>query len=414
MTYNPSDDTDTGDASDIPTPAQAAARLRREREAAIEEAERVALATPRVVTLGKAKPAFVNRADAPSIPAGERPGERIAKALARAGLCSRREAERWVEDGRISVNGIRLESPAFNVTPQDRISVDGRPVDAPEAPRLWRYHKPDGLVTTHSDPQGRETVFEHLPEDLPRVISVGRLDLSSEGLLLLTNDGGLARSLELPSTGWLRRYRVRAYGRVTQTELNQLADGITVDGITYGPVEAILDRAETSNAWITVSIREGKNREVRRVLEAIGLKVNRLIRVSYGPFQLGKMPPGSVEEIATSAMKEMLGALMPAMPPRFSDRPVRKPRLEPIEAPKLGRRGPRPIPKSAKTRVSLLDEEAARKTASIAKSKAGKAGGKPAFGKPIVSGKFGTKPQVRDSFPPKRAQASTKSKKPRI
>ena len=415
MTYNPSDDTDTGDASDVPTPAQAAARVRREREAALEEAEREALATPRKITLGKAKPtAFVAQSDNPVAAPSERPGERIAKALARAGLCSRREAERWIEDGRISVNGVQLESPAFNVTPHDRISVDGRPVDAPEAPRLWRYHKPDGLVTTHSDPQGRETVFEHLPEDLPRVISVGRLDLSSEGLLLLTNDGGLARSLELPSTGWLRRYRVRAYGRVTQGELAQLADGITVDGITYGPVEAILDRAETSNAWITVAIREGKNREVRRVLEAIGLKVNRLIRVSYGPFQLGKMPPGSVEEIAPSAMKEMLGALMPAMPPRFSDRPVRKVRVEPVEPQSQGRRGPRPVPKSAKTRVSLLDEEAMRKTASIARSKAER--GKPekgGGGKPTAPAKFGNGPQAREGFPKNRAHPSTKSKKPR-
>ncbi len=423
MSYNPSDDTDTGDASDVPTQAQAAARLRREREAALEEAERVALATPRVVTLGRAKPTFVNRPEAPAIAPSERAGERIAKALARAGLCSRREAERWVEDGRISVNGVKLDSPAFNVTPHDRISVDGRPVDAPEAPRLWRYHKPDGLVTTHSDPQGRETVFEHLPEDLPRVISVGRLDLSSEGLLLLTNDGGLARSLELPSTGWLRRYRVRAYGRVTQVELAQLAQGITVDGITYGPVEAVLDRAETSNAWITVSIREGKNREVRRVLEAIGLKVNRLIRVSYGPFQLGKMPPGSVEEITPSAMKEMLGNLMPALPPRFSDRPARKPRVEPEEAPKLGRRGPRPVPKSAKTRISLLEEEGARKAASIAKSKAGGSkaggkatgpGGKPSFPKNGAPSKVGNKPQPRADFSPNRAHSSTKSKKPRI
>ena len=420
MTYNPSDDTDTGDESDVPTLAQAAARARREREALFEEAERIALATPRKVTLGRAKPNItVTPPDAPKSPtnvspkdlsgdrSGDHAGERIAKALARAGLCSRREAERWVEDGRITVNGVKLESPAFNVTANDRISVDGRPVDAPEAPRLWRYHKPDGLVTTHSDPQGRETVFEHLPEDLPRVISVGRLDLSSEGLLLLTNDGGLARALELPSTGWLRRYRVRAYGRVTKTELDQLADGITVDGITYGPVEAILDRAETSNAWITVAIREGKNREVRRVLEAIGLKVNRLIRVSYGPFQLGKMAPGSVEEIAPSAMKEMLGALMPAMPPRFSDRPARKARVEPVEEPNLGRRGPRPMPKSAKTRISLLEEETMRKKASIAKSKAGN-------GKPTIPSKFGTKSQIRDGFSPNRAQPSTKSRKPRI
>ncbi len=414
MTYNPSDDTDTGDASDVPTPAQAAARARREREAILEEAERVALLTPRAVTLGRAKPRTLPVVvDVSSEETGEKTGERIAKALARAGLCSRREAERWIEDGRISVNGVKLDSPAFNVSPHDKISVDGRPVDAPDAPRLWRYHKPDGLVTTHSDPQGRETVFEHLPEDLPRVISVGRLDLSSEGLLLLTNDGGLARSLELPSTGWLRRYRVRAYGRVTQVELNQLADGTTVDGITYGPVEAVLDRAETSNAWITVSIREGKNREVRRVLEAIGLKVNRLIRVSYGPFQLGKMPPGSVEEVALSAMKEMLGALMPAMPPRFSDKPIRRPRIETEETPKLGRRGPRPIPKSAKTRVSLLDEEAARKATSIARSKAAK--GNNAH-KPMKPSNKGAPRDYARDVPAgnARAHSSTKSKKPRI
>lgn len=403
MTYNPSDDTDTGDASDVPTPAQAAARARREREAMLEEAERAALATPPVVKLGRAKPpALVTRPQRLADSDNERLGERIAKAIARAGLCSRREAERWVEDGRITVNGVKLESPAFNVTAHDRISVDGRPVEPPQAPRLWRYHKPDGLVTTHSDPQGRETVFQHLPDDLPRVISVGRLDLSSEGLLLLTNDGGLARSLELPSTGWLRRYRVRAFGRVTQAELAKLAEGITVDGITYGPVEAVLDRAETSNAWITVSIREGKNREVRRVLEAIGLKVNRLIRVSYGPFQLGKMPPGSVEEIAPSAMKEMLGALMPALPPRFSERPASKPRETLVEAPKLGRRGPRPVPKSAKTRVSLLEEEAARKTASKMKSKTSGA-----------QQKSGKQFQSRDGFAPNRAQSSTKNKKPR-
>jgi 23S rRNA pseudouridine2605 synthase len=402
--YNPSDDTDTGDASQTPNEAQAVARARREREAALEDEQ--ALLTPPKIALGRSKPAVKVTAPLPVAEAakdsGERAGERIAKAIARAGLCSRREAERWVEDGRVFVNGVKLESPAFNVTANDRISVDGRPMNAPEAPRLWRYHKPDGLVTTHSDPAGRETVFEHLPEDLPRVISVGRLDLSSEGLLLLTNDGGLARSLELPSTGWLRRYRVRAFGRISQTELNALADGITVDGITYGPMEAILDRAETSNAWITVSIREGKNREVRRVLEAIGLKVNRLIRVSYGPFQLGKMPPGSVDEVAPSAMKEMLGALMPAMPERFSDRPVRPSRPEPVESPKQGRRGPKPIPKSAKKRVSLLEEEALRKAASITRSKPGQG---------LAKGKQG--PHARAGLSTKRAQISTKPKKPR-
>ncbi|MEN9855238.1 MAG: hypothetical protein RLZZ157_364, partial [Pseudomonadota bacterium] len=361
MSFNPSDDTDTGDASAPPTPAQAAARARREREALLEEAERAALATPHVPRLGAAKtmaPVLQQSDTAP-----ERAGERIAKTLARAGLCSRREAERWVEDGRVSVNGEILVSPAFNVTAKDRIHVDGRPLAGPQPTRLWRYHKPQGLVTTHSDPQGRETVFEHLPEDLPRVISVGRLDLSSEGLLLLTNDGGLARALELPATGWLRRYRVRAYGRVTQAELSQLADGIVVDGISYGPMEAVLDRAETSNAWLTVSIREGKNREVRRVLEAIGLKVNRLIRVSYGPFQLGKMPPGSVDEVSASALKEMLGPLLPAQPERVGDAPARPKRSVPIEAPaaKAPRPGQKPKPKSAKKRVSLLEEEAAKR-----------------------------------------------------
>ncbi len=392
--------------------------------------------SPRKKNAQDAKP-WLRKADAesftlPADPAVERPCERIAKALARAGLCSRREAERWIEEGRISVNGVVLESPAFNVTAQDRIAVDGRPVDSPEPTRLWRYHKPDGLVTTHKDPQGRETVFDHLPEDLPRVISVGRLDLSSEGLLLLTNDGGLARSLELPSTGWLRRYRVRAFGRVSQEELAQLAEGITVDGITYGPMEAILDRAETANAWITVSIREGKNSEVRRVLEAIGLKVNRLIRVSYGPFQLGKMPPGSVEEVAPSALKEMLGTLMPDLPPRFSSRPARIPRPVVEAAPvKTGRRGPKPPPKSAKTRVSLLEEETMRREAGKAKSRAAHSGpgapsvkgkadwaGKPkaGFKKPSEAGPMSKgKPHAapwRTGDGPKRAQASTKPRKP--
>jgi 23S rRNA pseudouridine2605 synthase len=396
--YNPSDDTDTGDASQAPSAAQAIARARREREAAMEAAD--GLITPPRIVLGRAKAAEKPQRTLETHQGSqvERGGERVAKAIARAGLCSRREAERWVEDGRVSVNGVRLDSPAFNVGPNDRIFVDGRPMNAPEPPRLWRYHKPDGLVTTHADPQGRETVFQHLPEDLPRVISVGRLDLSSEGLLLLTNDGGLARSLELPSTGWLRRYRVRAFGRISQTELNALADGITVDGITYGPMEAVLDRAETSNAWITVSIREGKNREVRRVLEAIGLKVNRLIRVSYGPFQLGKMPPGSVDEVSPSAMKEMLGPLMPALPARVAQYPARAAITKHEEPSKPTRQGPKPAPKSAKKRVSLLEEEAMAKAASIARSKAGRGG----------AGR-----QSPTGFPKKRAQNSTKARKPR-
>jgi 23S rRNA pseudouridine2605 synthase len=198
-----------------------------------------------------------------------------------------------------------LDSPAVKVTARDKVSVDGRVVGAAEPTRLWRYHKPAGLVTTHRDPAGRATVFEQLPPGLPRVISVGRLDLTSEGLLLLTNDGALARRLELPSSGLIRRYRARAYGRVTQTELDTLKHGIAVDGVRYGPIEATLERGQGANAWIA----EGKNREVRRVLEAIGLKVNRLIRIAYGPFQLGTLAPGAVEEIPRKTLKQVLGAL---------------------------------------------------------------------------------------------------------
>ena len=234
-------------------------------------------------------------------------GERIAKFLARAGVCSRRDAERLIADGRVKVNGKVLDTPAFKVSEKDKVQVDGRPIGAAEATRLWRYHKPTGLVTTHRDPAGRPTVFEHLPPELPRVISVGRLDLTSEGLLLLTNDGELARKLELPSNGWVRRYRARAYGRVTQEELDHLKDGITVEGVRYGSIDAKLERGASANAWINVAITEGKNREVRRVLDAIGLKVNRLIRVSYGPFQLGAMEPGAVEEIPAKVLREQLG-----------------------------------------------------------------------------------------------------------
>ncbi|MBU6372903.1 MAG: rRNA pseudouridine synthase [Alphaproteobacteria bacterium] len=248
--------------------------------------------------------------------------ERIAKALARAGVCSRRDAEKLIAEGRVSVNGKRLDTPAFKVSALDDIRVDGKPVGAPEASRLWRYHKPAGLVTTHRDPQNRPTVFERLPPDLPRVVSVGRLDLTSEGLLLLTNDGELARTLELPSNGWVRRYRARAHGRVTQGELDALMQGITVDGVRYGPIQAELDRQQGANAWITVAITEGKNREVRRVLEAIGLKVNRLIRIAYGPFQLGLLEPGKVEEIPRKVVREQLGKKGPAKAPRDHERPA--------------------------------------------------------------------------------------------
>ncbi|MBV9511481.1 MAG: rRNA pseudouridine synthase [Caulobacteraceae bacterium] len=239
-------------------------------------------------------------------------GERVAKALARAGVASRREVERLIASGRVSLNGKVLDTPAVKVQPGDVLAVDGRPVAEPEAVRVWRYHKPAGLVTTHSDPQGRPTVFAHLPPGLPRVISVGRLDLNSEGLLLLTNDGGLARALELPANRLVRRYRARARGRVGQAELDRLKEGLTVDGIRYGPIEARLE--ETSgggvNRWISVTLAEGKNREVRKVLEAIGLTVNRLIRLTYGPFDLGDLAAGEAQEVGPRVIRERLGRLL--------------------------------------------------------------------------------------------------------
>jgi len=240
-------------------------------------------------------------------PAGEKDGERIAKVMARAGLCSRREAESWIAAGRVAVNGTAISSPALNVAASDRITVDGKPLPQRERTRLFLYHKPRALVTSNADPEGRPTIFSQLPKSLPRLVSVGRLDLNTEGLLLLTNDGGLARVLELPQTGWLRRYRVRAHGRITQRELDGLRKGVTVDGVRYGAIEATLDRTQGANVWLTFAIREGKNREVRNVLEHLGLKVNRLIRVSFGPFQLGELPEGGVEEIRTRHLREQLG-----------------------------------------------------------------------------------------------------------
>ncbi len=234
-------------------------------------------------------------------------GERIAKVLARAGVCSRRDAERMIEAGRISVNGVLLTSPALNVTSTDKIIVDGKPLPSREPTRLWRYHKPRGKVTTARDPEGRPTVFDALPKDLPRVISIGRLDVNTEGLLLLTNDGELARKLELPSTGWARRYRVRAYGRTDQAKLDALQKGIEVDGIRYGPIQARLERDQGTNVWINMTLREGKNREIKRVLEKLGLDVNRLIRTSYGPFQLGDLEEGVVQEVPERVLMDQLG-----------------------------------------------------------------------------------------------------------
>ena len=237
-------------------------------------------------------------------------GERIAKFLARSGVASRRESEKLIEQGRIKVNGKTLTTPAFKVTAKDTILFDNNPIADKVATRLWRYHKPDGLVTSHKDEKGRETVFDSLPDDLGRVISVGRLDITSEGLLLLTNDGDLARQLELPSTAWQRKYRVRAYGKVTQHDLDGLKNGIKIDGIQTGPIEAELERQKGDNAWIAVTLREGKNREVRRALDTLGLHVNRLIRVSYGPFQLGNLGKGEVEEVKARILREQVGHLV--------------------------------------------------------------------------------------------------------
>lgn len=243
-----------------------------------------------------------------STPAKPTPaGERIAKVLSRRGVASRREAERMIELGEVSVNGKVITSPALNVTDADRITIKGQPLPVEEAARLWLYYKPEGLVTTASDEKGRQTVFDTLPEDLPRVMSVGRLDLNSEGLLLLTNDGTLKRRLELPSTGWLRKYRVRVKGNPSDPDLEPLRRGIEVDGIRFQPMIVSLDRHQGANAWLTVGLREGKNREIRRAINAIGLIVNRLIRVSYGPFRLGELQPGQVEEIRPRVLRDQLG-----------------------------------------------------------------------------------------------------------
>ena len=264
-------------------------------------------------------------------------GERIAKWLARAGIASRRDAEKMIAEGRVRIGGKTLDSPASFVKPGDLVIVDNKPVAAPSRTRLFRYHKPDGLVTTHRDPEGRPTVFAALPAGLPRLVSVGRLDLNSEGLLLLTNDGALARRLELPANGWIRRYRVRVHGAVDERALAALARGITVDGAPYGPIDAGLDSRAGSNAWLTVALKEGRNREVRRVMAHLGLAVTRLIRTAYGPFQLGVLPRGAVEEVNPKVMREQLGLdaptrrsreaeAAPAPPPADPDRPRRMPR----------------------------------------------------------------------------------------
>ena len=238
--------------------------------------------------------------------------ERIAKVIARAGLCSRRDAERWIADGRVAVNGAVLSTPAFTVTPDDKIAVDGKPLPTVEPTRLFLYHKPIGLVTTARDEKGRATVFDDLPLRLPRVVSVGRLDLNSEGLLLLTNDGSLARHLELPANAWKRRYRVRVQGTVNPAALRRLAQGITIDGLRYGPINAVPERAQSaSNVWLVVTLQEGKNREIRKVMNHLGLEVNRLIRTAYGPFELGQLPPGATREVPQAVLKRQIPSYFP-------------------------------------------------------------------------------------------------------
>ena len=242
----------------------------------------------------------------------KRPGERIAKVIARAGVCSRRDAERLIAEARVKINGEIVDTPARKVEPADLVEVNGTALPAREASRLWRYHKPAGLIVSHRDPKGRQSVFDVLPKDLPRVVSIGRLDFTTEGLLLLTNDGELERKLELPATGWTRRYRVRVHGTVEQPALDRLKQGITIADIRYGPIEARIERKQGTNSWVSFALTEGKNREIKRVCEHLGLQVSRLIRISFGPFQLGDLAKGEVEEVPARILRDQLGGLSEA------------------------------------------------------------------------------------------------------
>jgi 23S rRNA pseudouridine2605 synthase len=281
----------------------------------------------------------------PQPPSDAPKGERIAKRLARVGLCSRREAERWIAEGRVSVDGRRIDTPATLVSESSDIRVDGKKVGTPERARLWLYHKPPGLVVTAHDPEGRPTVFDALPRELPRVVSVGRLDLNSEGLLLLTNDGALARRLELPSSGWIRRYRVRVHGQIDQADLDRLREGVTIDGVSYGAIESQVERQQRSNMWLSVALKEGRNREVRRVMAHLGLGVNRLIRVAYGPFTLGGLPAGETIEASPRLVAGVSGESLGRKPGWAKPRPRdarKRPGRHRAQRAALGRSVPRP------------------------------------------------------------------------
>ncbi len=302
-------------------------------------------------------------------------GDRIAKVLSRAGVASRREAERMIAVGRVSVNGTVIDSPALNVTAKDRITVDGKPLPQAEEARMWLYYKPIGLVTTNSDEKGRTTIFDELPEELPRVMTVGRLDINSEGLLLLTNDGGIKRKLELPETGWLRRYRVRINGRPKDSDFEPLRKGLVIDGEKFQPMVISLDRQQGANAWVTVGLREGKNREIRRAMEDIGFSVNRLLRLSYGPFQLGDLKPGAVEEVRRKVLRDQLGleAAEEPDPETKPKRPTRSRRPkdgQPRQPGGMGTRGQPGFPKAP-------EESAPRGGSGKGSKPAGRPGGKP-------------------------------------
>jgi 23S rRNA pseudouridine2605 synthase len=359
----------------------------------------------------------------PKAPPSSAPeGDRIAKVLSRAGIASRREAERMIEAGEVTVNGKVIDSPALNVGPRDRITVNGQPLAAPEPARLWLYYKPEGLVTSNADEKGRDTIFDHLPEDLPRVMSIGRLDLNSEGLLLLTNDGELKRRLELPSTGWLRKYRVRVKGNPTDPDLEPLRKGITVEGEDFQPMQVVLDRHQGANAWLTVGLREGKNREIRRAMSAIGLTVNRLIRISYGPFRLNELKPGEVEEIRPKVLRDQLGLTGEASD-GDSPRPSARPDARPNKPAPRGAHGPAPAasersgPRSGakpsskpsakptvKTTVKTTSRSGAKpaipRGATLLDAPAPRRGGKP-FAKPAAgsTGKPGTSPRPTGAKP---------------